>query len=104
MNTETRCSARKGAAPKRESRNRAAPPGASVQAAMARLAGAHLLSDVGRADLGAAKSAEKKDENQEAVNVAGARRVATQARRGRGLREADRLASGNVHPAGKWFV
>ena len=46
-------------------------------AAMARLAGAHPVIDEGRADLGAAKSAEEKEENREAVDGAGAERVAT---------------------------
>ena len=78
--------------------------GASVLAAMARLAGAHLLSDVDRADLGAAKSAEENEENQEAVDGAGAERVATQVRRGSGQRKANRPAVGTGRTAEKWFV
>ena len=90
--------------PERESRNGMTSTDASVLAAMAQLARAHPLDDEGRADSGAAKSAEEKDENREAVNAADARQVATQTQHSNGLREADRLASGNVHPAGKWFV
>ena len=62
------------------------------------------MIDEGRADLGAAKSAEEKEENREAVDGAGAERVATQRRRGSGQREANRPAVGTGRAAEKWFV